>query len=471
MFRHALSCLLLTLTTLHAQDRPPNVVLMLVDDMGWTDLGCQGSKFYETPHIDRLAKDGMRFTEGYSACTVCSPTRAAVLTGKSPARLHITDWIAGHQRPHAHLLPPEWTKHLPLEEVTLAEHLKTVGYATASIGKWHLGGADYAPEKHGFDVNIGGYEAGSPPSYFSPYKIPTLSDGPDGEFLTDRLTSEAVTFIKQNRERPFFVYLPHYAVHTPIMGKPEVVEKYRAKGPQGNHHDPVYAALVESVDDSVGRLRATLQELGLTENTIFIFTSDNGGLSHLVGPQGWRRGPTDNSPLRLGKGSPYEGGVRVPFIIAWPEVIEPGSLCDAPVISYDLAPTVLEAAGVKVGEEHVMDGESLLPVLAQKNILKRDSIFWHYPHYHPGSARPYSAIREGDWKLLFFHEDERLELYNLRRDPGEMDNVSEHEPDVAARLYTSLSDLLQKTGAQMPVPNEAYDSERAWESLKPARKK
>lgn len=471
MFRHALTCLLLTLTTLHAQDRPPNVVLMLVDDMGWTDLGCQGSKFYETPHIDRLAKDGMRFTEGYSACTVCSPTRAAVLTGKSPARLHITDWIAGHQRPHAHLLPPEWTKHLPLEEVTLAEHLKTVGYATASIGKWHLGGADYAPEKHGFDVNIGGYEAGSPPSYFSPYKIPTLPDGPDGEFLTDRLTSEAVTFIKQNRERPFFVYLPHYAVHTPIMGKPEVVEKYRAKGPQGNHHDPVYAALVESVDDSVGRLRATLQELGLTENTIFIFTSDNGGLSHLVGPQGWRRGPTDNSPLRLGKGSPYEGGVRVPFIIAWPEVIEPGSLCDAPVISYDLAPTVLEAAGVKVGEEHVMDGESLLPVLAQKNILKRDSIFWHYPHYHPGSARPYSAIREGDWKLLFFHEDERLELYNLRRDPGEMDNVSEHEPDVAARLYTSLSDLLQKTGAQMPVPNEAYDSERAWESLKPARKK
>lgn len=471
MFRHALTCLLLTLTTLHAQDRPPNVVLMLVDDMGWTDLGCQGSKFYETPHIDRLAKDGMRFTEGYSACTVCSPTRAAVLTGKSPARLHITDWIAGHQRPHAHLLPPEWTKHLPLEEVTLAEHLKTVGYATASIGKWHLGGADYAPEKHGFDVNIGGYEAGSPPSYFSPYKIPTLPDGPDGEFLTDRLTSEAVAFIKQNRERPFFVYLPHYAVHTPIMGKPEVVEKYRAKGPQGNHHDPVYAALVESVDDSVGRLRATLQELGLTENTIFIFTSDNGGLSHLVGPQGWRRGPTDNSPLRLGKGSPYEGGVRVPFIIAWPEVIEPGSLCDAPVISYDLAPTVLEAAGVKVGEEHVMDGESLLPVLAQKNILKRDSIFWHYPHYHPGSARPYSAIREGDWKLLFFHEDERLELYNLRRDPGEMDNVSEHEPDVAARLYTSLSDLLKKTGAQMPVPNEAYDSERAWESLKPARKK
>lgn len=471
MLRLFLCPLLFTAALLPAQERPPNVVLMLVDDLGWTDLGCQGSKFYETPHIDQLAKEGMRFTDGYSACTVCSPTRAAVLTGKSPARLRITDWIAGHQRPYAQLLPPEWTKYLPLEETTLAAHLKEAGYATASIGKWHLGGAEHAPEKHGFDVNIGGYEAGSPPSYFSPYKIPTLKDGPEGEFLTDRLTSEAVAFIQQNKERPFFVYLPHYAVHTPIMGKPEVVEKYRAKGPQGQHHDPVYAALVESVDDSVGRLRATLREFGLEENTIFIFTSDNGGLSQLVGPQGWRRGPTDNSPLRLGKGGPYDGGVRVPLIIAWPDVIEGGSECDTPVISYDLTPTLLDATGIRPGEEHVMDGVSLMPLLTQKDFLKRDAIFWHYPHYHPGSARPYSAIREGDWKLLYFHEDERVELYNLRRDPGEMDNVAEVEGDVTLRLQTSLSEWLQNVGAQMPEPNPDFDPERAWESPRPARKK
>eukprot|EP01031_Cornospumella_fuschlensis_P006984 gene6984-8676_t len=224
-----------------AQDRPPNVIFMLIDDMGWTDLGCYGSKYYETPNIDQLAKDGMRFTQAYSACTVCSPTRAAVLTGKAPARLHITDWIVGHQRPHARLKIPEWTQYLPLEEETLAERLKTRGYATASIGKWHLGGTEFYPEKQGFDVNIGGTDGGSPPSYFSPYKIATLPDGPKDEFLTDRLTTEAVGFIEKNKDQPFFVYMPHYAVHTPIMGKPEVVAKYQAKPTEGGHSNPAYA--------------------------------------------------------------------------------------------------------------------------------------------------------------------------------------------------------------------------------------
>ncbi len=471
MIRTLLAFALLCAPLLPAQERAPNVILMLVDDLGWTDLGCQGSKYYETPNIDQLARDGMRFTDAYSACTVCSPTRAAVLTGKAPARLHITDWIAGHQRPYARLKSPEWTKHLPLEETTLAEHLREAGYATASIGKWHLGGAEFGPEKHGFDVNIAGYEAGSPPSYFSPYKIPTLTDGPEGEFLTDRLTSEAVKFIQRNKERPFLIYLPHYAVHTPIMGKEAVVAKYRAKGPAGNHHDPVYAALVESVDDSVGRLRAALKELSLDENTIFIFTSDNGGLSHLVNAQGWRRGPTDNSPLRLGKGGPYEGGVRVPLIITWPAVVEAGGVNDTPVISHDLAPTVLEAAGVTPGAEHVMDGVSLLPLLAQKDFLKRDAIYWHYPHYHPGSAAPHSAIREGDWKLVFFHEDKRAELYNLRRDPGEMDNVADIEGDVAGRLVQALDGWLESTGAQMPEDNPDFNIERAWESPRSAKKK
>jgi arylsulfatase A len=469
MIRLLLSALLLLAGSTLAQDRPPNVVLILVDDLGWTDLACQGSKYYETPHIDQLARDGMRFTDAYSACTVCSPTRAAVLTGKSPARLHITDWISGHARPHARLKIPDWTQYLPQEETTLAEHLKSAGYTTASIGKWHLG--PDGPEAHGFDRNIAGYEAGSPPSYFSPYKIPTLKDGPDGEFLTDRLTEEAVAFIRESRDKPFFVYLPHYAVHTPIQAKPEVVAKYRAKDPSGNHHNPIYAALVESVDDSVGRLRATLKELNLEENTLFIFTSDNGGLSQQVNQQGWRNGPTNNSPLRLGKGSPYEGGVRIPLIVAWPDVIEAGSTCDTPVISYDLAPTVLAATGITPGEEILFDGQSLLPQLTQKDLLKRDAIYWHYPHYHPGSATPYSGLRAGDWKLLLFHEDDRLELYNLRRDPGEAVNLAEAEADITIELYNQLQAWLTEVNAQLPEPNPDYNPERAWESPRPNRKK
>lgn len=469
MPRLMLSALFLLAGCALAQDRPPNVVLMLVDDLGWTDLACQGSKFHETPHLDQLARDGMRFTDAYAACTVCSPTRAAILTGKSPARLHLTDWIAGHARPHARLKIPDWTKSLPQAETTLAEHLKGAGYATASIGKWHLG--PDGPEAHGFDRNLGGYEAGQPPSYFSPYKIPTLKDGPEGEFLTDRLTEEAVSFIRENQDKPFFVYLPHYAVHTPIQAKADVIAKYRAKGPAGHQHDPVYAALVESVDDSVGRLRAVLKELGLADNTLFLFTSDNGGLSHLIGPQGWRRGPTDNSPLRLGKGSAYEGGVRVPLLIAWPEVIEPGSTCNTPVISYDLAPTVLAATSVNPGAETVFDGESLLPLLTQKDLVQRDTLYWHYPHYHPGGATPYSALRSGDWKLLLFHEDDRLELYNLRRDPGETLNLAEAEADIALELREQLQTWLTQVNAQLPEPNPEHDPERVWESPKPQRKK
>ncbi|MBB5039149.1 sulfatase [Prosthecobacter dejongeii] len=450
--------------TSQAQDRPPNIIFILIDDMGWTDLGCYGSKYYETPHLDQLAKDGMRFTQAYSACTVCSPTRAAILTGKSPARLHVTDWIAGHNRPNARLSIPEWTKHLPEDEETLAERLKTRGYATASIGKWHLGGTDHYPEKHGFDVNIGGTDAGSPPSYFSPYKIATLPDGPQGEFLTDRLTTEAIGFIEKHKDQPFFIYLPHYAVHTPIMGKPDVVAKYQAKKADGGHSNPVYAALVESVDDGVGRMRETLKKLDLSENTLFVFTSDNGGLSHMVGAQGWKPGPTDNSPSRLGKGGPYDGGVHIPLIIAWPGTIEPGTINDSPVISYDHVPTLLEATGTPLKEGQVVDGESLMPLLTQKDILKREAIYWHYPHYHPGSATPYSAIRAGDWKLIEFFEDQHVELYNLRRDVGEADNVAAAEPDIAQKMQKQLSDWRTQVGAQLPVANEKYDPERAWES-------
>ena len=467
--RLACSALVLCATLLTAQDRPPNVVLMLVDDMGWTDIGCGGSKYYETPNIDQLAKDGMRFTDAYSACTVCSPTRAAILTGKSPARLQITDWIAGHERPFARLTIPEWTKYLPLEEETLAEKLKAKGYATASIGKWHLGGPDFYPEKQGFDVNIGGTDRGSPPSYFSPYGIATLSDGPKGEFLTDRLTSEAINFMEENKEKPFFIYLPHYAVHTPIQAKPEVVAKYQKKAPSRGHSDPVYAALVESVDDSVGRLRAALEKLALRENTLFIFTSDNGGLSHLVNAKGWSRGPTDNSPARLGKGSAYDGGVRVPFIAVWPEVIPQGEKCDVPVISYDVLPTVLAAVSGTEVKSQGIDGESLMPLLTQKDLIKRGAIYWHYPHYHPGSATPYSATREGDWKLIEFYEDSRVELYNLRRDPGETQNMAEVDGDVTERLLKQLHQWRADVGAQEPEGNPDFDPERVYESVKKER--
>jgi arylsulfatase A-like enzyme len=442
---------------------------MLVDDMGWTDIGCGGSKYYETPNIDQLAKDGMRFTDAYSACTVCSPTRAAILTGKSPARLQITDWIAGHERPFARLTIPEWTKYLPLEEETLAEKLKAKGYATASIGKWHLGGPAFYPEKQGFDVNIGGTDRGSPPSYFSPYGIATLSDGPKGEFLTDRLTSEAINFMEENKEKPFFIYLPHYAVHTPIQAKPEVVAKYQKKAPSRGHSDPVYAALVESVDDSVGRLRAALEKLALRENTLFIFTSDNGGLSHLVNAKGWSRGPTDNSPARLGKGSAYDGGVRVPFIAVWPEVIPQGEKCDVPVISYDVLPTVLAAVSGTEVKSQGIDGESLMPLLTQKDLIKRGAIYWHYPHYHPGSATPYSATREGDWKLIEFYEDSRVELYNLRRDPGETQNMAEVDGDVTERLLKQLHQWRADVGAHEPEGNPDFDPERVYESVKKER--
>jgi len=440
-----------------AAGRPPNFIVILVDDLGWTDLGCQGSTFYETPHIDRLAREGMRFTQAYAACTVCSPTRAALLTGKYPARLHITDWITGHVRPHAKLKVPDWTMHLPLEERTIAEALKAAGYATASIGKWHLGGPEFYPEKQGFDLNIAGFDKGSPPSYFSPYKIPTLPDGPPGEFLSDRLTDEALGFIEQNRARPFFLYLPHYAVHTPLMGKSNVIARYAARAnPAEPHHNATYAALIESVDDSVGRILQKLDELKLTDDTAIFFTSDNGGL---IGPP--QRRVTSNRPLREGKGSAYEGGVRVPLLIKWPGITRPGSVCDTPVITPDFYPTLLAMAGLKPARGQVVDGESLVPLLRGRGAFKRDTLYWHYPHYHPGGATPHGAIREGDWRLLEFYEDNHVELYNLRDDIGEQRDLAATLPEKAERLRQKLHAWRVQVGAQMPTPNPDYDPARA----------
>ena len=439
--------------------RPPNVIVILVDDLGQTDLSCYGSRFYETPHIDQLAKDGVRFANGYSACTVCSPTRAALLTGKYPARLRITDWITGHDRPKARLKIPDWQKFLPFEEITLAEQFKSAGYATASIGKWHLtpalkeGDEAYYPEKHGFDVNIGGYARGQPPSYFSPYKIPTLPEGPKGEFLTDREANEAVRFIEANQSKPFFIYLPHYAVHTPLGGKPDVIARYQAKAdktPGLLQKNATYAALVESVDDALGTIRAALKRLKLEGNTIIVFTGDNGGLI-LRNDKA-----TDNSPFRVGKGSAYEGGVRVPLIVCWPGVTKSGVVDPTPAITVDIYPTMLELAGVKPMQS-LVDGISLAPLLKTGVKPDRDAIFWHYPHYHPGGATPYSAIRSGDLRLVHFYEDGRDELYDLANDIGETKDLAPSQPERAKALRTRLDAWLKSVDAQFPTPNTAYD--------------
>lgn len=429
----------------------PNIVLILTDDLGWTDLGCYGSKLYETPNIDGLARDGMRFTQAYSACTVCSPTRAAILTGKYPPRLHITDWIPGQMPENPKMLVPDWTKYLPLEETTIAQALKQHGYASASIGKWHLGGREYYPDKHGFDVNIGGTDKASTRHYFSPYEIATLPDGPDGEYLTDRLQSEAIRFIDANKEKPFFLYMPHYAVHVPLQAKQALIKKYQAKIRPGiEQKNAIYAAMIESLDQSVGRIREELKKQGIADRTIVIFASDNGG--HLP--------TTSNVPLRLGKASCYEGGTRVPLIVAWPSVTKPGSECDTPVISMDLFPTIAQAAGASDFVKHGVDGVDLGPLLRKSGQLTRDELFWHYPHYQHyqiGGTTPYSAIRKGDYKLIEFHDDLRVELYNIREDISEAHNLAEKLPDKVNELRERLHAWRMEVGAQMPTRNPNYD--------------
>jgi arylsulfatase A len=437
----------------------PNIIFVLIDDMGWTDVGCFGSPYYRTPNIDRLASSGMRFTQAYAACAVCSPTRAAILTGKYPARLHITDWIPGEGTPkESRFQVPEWQKHLPLEEVTLAEALKGLGYRTACIGKWHLGETNYFPERQGFDLNIAGGAIGHPASYFWPYgdegashRVPGLAQrgGSEGEYLTDRLTDEALRFIEDNREKPFFLYLAHYAVHSPLMGKKEVVEEYGELPGAKGQSNAVYAAMVQGVDDSVGRILGGLKELGLSDRTVLVFTSDNGGAVHFGKPQA-----TSNLPLRLGKGYAYEGGLRVPLVIRAPGLTKPGSACDAPVISQDFFPTLLELAGAKKSASRTArDGLSLVPLLEGQGRLRRQELFWHYPHHWNGTGvSPYSVIRKGDWKLVRFYESGREELYNLHDDCGEQHDLAATEPKTQRQLSSRLNAWLKEVGAQMPLP-------------------
>ncbi len=450
-------------------DRRPNFLIFLVDDLGWTDLGCYGSDFYETPNIDGLADDGVRFTHGYAACTVCSPTRAALLTGLYPGRTNVTDWIPGQRRPGAKLKPPEWTMRLEHRYTTLAEALGAAGYRTAHVGKWHLmprfdpqAMMDFAPERHGFERNVAGNEWGAPGSYFHPYErrdrrvYPLPEGGADGDYLTDRLTDEALKILEEYRDDPFLLYFPYYTVHTPIEAKPEDLARFESRVDAGRRHrNPAYAGMLAALDRSVGRVRGKLDELGIAEDTVIVFTGDNGGLDR-QGRDGRMGNPTENAPLRSGKGSAYEGGVRTPTMYYWPGVTPAGAVSDVPVITVDIYPTVLEIAGVSGNAAHneSVDGVSLAGLLRDPaSSLDRDTLFWHYPHYHAGGATPYSAIREGGWRLVHFYEDGRAELYHLAADVGEERDLAAAMPDKAAELLGKLDAWRAEVGAQEPLPN------------------
>ena len=452
-------------------DKKPNIVLILVDDLGWTDTSCYGSKYYETPNIDKLADEGMRFTDAYAACAVCSPTRAAVMTGRYPARLGVTDWIRarfqGGKIPenkknptkyvggkNKKLLCPPNALWMELEEITIAEALKPAGYTSCHIGKWHLGADHWYPDRQGFDFNVGGCDFGQPPNYFDPYSrkgqgpIPTLEPRRKGEYLTDREADEAVKFIHNHKDQPFFLYMAHYAVHTPIQAKKDLVEKYKEKPPT-HQKNPTYAAMVESLDDAVGRICSALDELDLAENTIIFFTSDNGGLL----------GPTNNAPLRSGKGFPYEGGIREPLIVRWPNVIKPRTVSHEPVTSVDYFPTICQAAGVPLPGDRDIDGVSLLGHLKSNGTreLNRNALYWHFPHYR-GKIVPYSIIREGSFKLIKRYEGKPFELFNLKVDISEENDLSQIFPSKTRQLDAKLRRWLQLTGAKLPKPNPNYDS-------------
>lgn len=433
-----------------------NVVVVLADDLGAVDLGCYGSKYHRTPHLDRLAATGVRFTEAYAAAPVCSPTRAALMTGKHPARLNITDWLPGRpDRPDQRLLRPVIRQELPASATTLAEALKAAGYVTGHVGKWHLGGKGSGPEQHGFDVNIGGDHTGSPRSYFAPFKgrdgqfMPGLEKAAEGEFLTERLTAEAEKFIEANRAKPFFLYLPHYTVHIPLRAKADVIAKYKA-GKPGEQGSPVYAAMVESLDDSIGRLVKKLDDLKLSERTLILFTSDNGGLSVLEGPN---TPPTINTPFREGKGFLYEGGLRVPLLVRWPGVTKAGTTSATPVCSVDFFSTILEACSVK--HEAKSDGVSLVPLLKGQE-LQREALYWHYPHYSNQGRCPGGAIRVGELKLIEYFESGRRELFDVRKDPREVRNLSAERPQAVAALSARLAAWRKEVGAHVMKPNPDF---------------
>ena len=478
--------LLPPLAALDAADAPkPNVIVILADDLGWADLSCYGSTFHESPNLDKLAAQGMRFTQAYSSSPYCSPSRAAIMTGRHPARVKITDYIPSNGK-SGKLLPAEMKMELPLEEVTMAEVLRDAGYATWHVGKWHLGERGFLPEDQGFEVNIAGNHSGAPTSFFWPYghdnpaaakryhgsPVPGLVEGgQQGEHLCDRLTSEAMKLIEKRKQvQPFFLYLPFYDVHTPIMAKPELVKKYEAKAarlglppvPKAPHFtednrahggrqakmpetqvNPTYAAMIETMDTNVGLLMAKLDELGIADNTLILFTSDNGG--HNV---------TSNRPLRGCKGWLYEGGVREPWIVKWPGVTKPGSTCDVPVMNTDILPTVLEVCGLPSKPELHKDGVSFLSLLKGETKPVHDALFWHFPHYGNHGSGPCSSVRVGEWKLIHWLEDDSVELFDVVNDPSEKTDLAARQPDRVKDLRARLDAWRKETDANMPRPQK-----------------
>lgn len=449
-----------------ALGRHPNVVFILVDDWGITDAGVQGSDFFETPIIDRFAEQSLRFTQAYAASPVCSPTRAAIMTGKSPARLDMTIWhegaIDGGPRDRR-LLNAAAEANLAREEFTLAELFKQSGYYTAHIGKWHLGNAAYYPETQGFDLNVGGTYWGAPVSFFYPYRgvwsrndpelryVPA-GPGKPGDYLTDRLTDHAVQVIEDHQKEPFFLSLWFHTVHTPIQGRPELTERFRRKPAGQNHSHPEYAAMVASLDENVGRILAALDNAGLTDNTIVVLTSDNGGFD-IPSRKSGNMAPTNNAPYRSGKGTLYEGGIRVPLMIRWPGRTEPGTVSSELVTSQDFLPTFADAMNHEIDPAISLDGVSLGPVLDDHSApLEPRPLYWHYPHYYPRMT-PGSAVRDGDWKLIHYYEDNRVELFDLVADPGERRDLADEEPDRVATLRTLLDDWRDATEANEPTTN------------------
>jgi arylsulfatase A-like enzyme len=464
----------------------PNVLFILVDDYGIQDVGIEGSTFYETPHIDALARGGMRFTRGYAACQVCSPSRASILLGKYPARHGITDWIGAGvgegfaKQRHTKLLVPDYVRNLPAADTTLAEALKQAGYATFFAGKWHLGSKGSWPENHGFDINRGGWDVGSPlGGYFSPWQNPNLPSGPPGESLTQRLASETMAFIEQHQDKPFLAYLSFYAVHGPIQTTKPLWSKYRDKAsklpppaerfkidrtlPVRQVQDnPIYAGLIENMDTAVGRVLKRLDELGLTDNTVICFTGDNGGVTS---------GDSFSSsqlPYRGGKGRQWEGGLRVPFYIKAPGVTKPGSTCGTPVIHNDFYPTILQLVGLPLAPQQHLDGASLVPLLKGGELAPRP-LFWHYPHYGNQGGEPSSIIQKGDWKLIHYWEDNRHELYYLPDDIGEQRDLAQQEAARTAQLWEELQVWLKETGAKIPQPYPEYNTAWAEQSRKAAQ--
>ncbi|WP_235941027.1 sulfatase [Cyclobacterium roseum] len=466
-----------------AEKQKPNVLFILADDLGYYDLSCMGSDYYETPNIDRIAHEGMMFTNGYAACQVCSPSRASLMSGKFPARHGITDWIGaktGEAWREAgrfnKLLPPENKDHLDLEYTILPEAMKAAGYTTFFAGKWHLGGEGSLPEDHGFDINKGGWDKGSPMGgFYAPWENPYLESGPDGESLTMRLARETANFIRQEKDKPFFAFLSFYAVHAPIQTTKEKWSKYRDKAEQAGiaetgfemghflpirqvQDNPVYGGLVETMDDAVGHVLQTLDELGLAENTIVVFTSDNGGVS------AGDAFATSNLPLRGGKGYQFEGGILEPYFIKTPSLDNAGKTSDAPVTGTDFYPTLLELIGEELKPEEHADGVSLVPLLTGGTIEERPLI-WHYPHYGNQGGEPSSIIRLGEWKLIHYYEDGREELYNLDQDLEENHDVAADHVELVAELSNQLFDYLEEVGALYPEKDPQYDPAKEQEYL------